>query len=125
MGRRCRGRVSHSFGLGPGAGGFRSLVAEITALRAEFLAEGVNHIVLCGMGGSSLAPEVITATAGVELTVLDSTEPGQVRAAVSDRLASTAIVVSSSPAPPWKPTPSGAFSSRSSRRPGSMPSPAL
>lgn len=71
------------------------LVAEITALRAEFLAEGVNHIVLCGMGGSSLAPEVITATAGVELTVLDSTEPGQVRAAVSDRLASTAIVVSS------------------------------
>ncbi|ALE92079.1 glucose-6-phosphate isomerase [Arthrobacter alpinus] len=71
------------------------LVAQITALRAEFLAEGVTHIVLCGMGGSSLAPEVITATAGVELTVLDSTEPGQVRAAVSHRLASTAIVVSS------------------------------
>lgn len=71
------------------------LVAEIIALRAQFTAEGVTHIVLCGMGGSSLAPEVITATAGVELTVLDSTEPGQVRAAVTDRLAQTAIVVSS------------------------------
>jgi glucose-6-phosphate isomerase len=71
------------------------LVAEINALRAAFTAEGVTHIVLCGMGGSSLAPEVITATSGVELTVLDSTEPGQVRAAVADRLAHTAIVVSS------------------------------
>ncbi|MHA7269106.1 glucose-6-phosphate isomerase [Arthrobacter sp. HLT1-20] len=71
------------------------LVEQIHALRAELAAEGVNHIVLCGMGGSSLAPEVITATAGVELTVLDSTDPDQVRAAVSDRLATTAIVVSS------------------------------
>lgn len=71
------------------------LVPAIEALRAEFAAEGVNHIVLCGMGGSSLAPEVITATAGVELTVLDSTDPDQIRAAISDRLANTAIVVSS------------------------------
>lgn len=71
------------------------LVEQITALRDELRAEGVNHIVLCGMGGSSLAPEVITATAGVELTVLDSTNPDQVRAAVTDRLATTAIVVSS------------------------------
>ncbi|MFC8304915.1 glucose-6-phosphate isomerase [Specibacter sp. NPDC057265] len=72
-----------------------SLPAEIAALRGELLAEGIDRIVLCGMGGSSLAPEVITATAGVELTVLDSTDPAQVRAAVQDRLASTAIVVSS------------------------------
>ncbi|MGN5732499.1 glucose-6-phosphate isomerase [Arthrobacter psychrochitiniphilus] len=71
------------------------LLEEITALREELRAEGINHFVLCGMGGSSLAPEVITATAGVELTVLDSTDPDQVRAAVSDRLATTAIVVSS------------------------------
>ncbi|WP_218711627.1 glucose-6-phosphate isomerase [Arthrobacter sp. BF1] len=72
-----------------------ALIEDITALRDELRVEGVNHIVLCGMGGSSLAPEVITATAGVELTVLDSTDPGQVRAAISDRLATTAIVVSS------------------------------
>ncbi|MDJ0358215.1 glucose-6-phosphate isomerase [Paenarthrobacter sp. PH39-S1] len=71
------------------------LVEQILALRQELLGEGVNHIVLCGMGGSSLAPEVIAATAGVELSVLDSTDPDQVRAAVSDRLVTTAIVVSS------------------------------
>ena len=55
----------------------------------------MTRIVLCGMGGSSLAPEVIAGTAGVELTVLDSTDPDQVRAALADRLAETAIVVSS------------------------------
>ncbi|WP_285724913.1 glucose-6-phosphate isomerase [Psychromicrobium xiongbiense] len=71
------------------------LVPQIAALREAFLAEGVNHIVLAGMGGSSLAPEVITATAGVELTVLDSTDPDQVRAAIADRLAESALVVSS------------------------------
>jgi glucose-6-phosphate isomerase len=71
------------------------LVPEILALRDKLHAAGVNHIVLCGMGGSSLAPEVITRTAGVELTVLDSTDPGQVLAALDDRLATTAVVVSS------------------------------
>lgn len=73
----------------------RPLVPEIVALRAELQAAGVDHIVLAGMGGSSLAPEVITRTTNVQLTVLDSTEPGQVRAALADRLASSALVVSS------------------------------
>jgi glucose-6-phosphate isomerase len=71
------------------------LVGEILELRDALKAEGVRRIVLCGMGGSSLAPEVIAGTAGVELTVLDSTDPEQVSAAVADRLAETAIVVSS------------------------------
>lgn len=73
----------------------RPLVPEIVALRDELRAKGVDHIVLAGMGGSSLAPEVITRTTGAHLTVLDSTEPGQVRAALGDRLASSALVVSS------------------------------
>jgi glucose-6-phosphate isomerase len=73
----------------------RPLVAEIEALREELRGQGVDHIVLGGMGGSSLAPEVITRTAGVELTVLDSTDPGQVLAALGDRLATTAVVISS------------------------------
>ncbi|MFE7631071.1 glucose-6-phosphate isomerase [Kocuria sp. NPDC057446] len=73
----------------------RPLVAEISALREEFAAEGVDRFVLAGMGGSSLAPEVITRTAGVELFVLDSTDPEMVGAALADRLERTAIVVSS------------------------------
>lgn len=60
----------------------RPLVAEITALRAELVAQGLTRVVLAGMGGSSLAPEVIAATAGVPLVILDSTAPGQVLAAL-------------------------------------------
>ena len=71
------------------------LVADILALRDKLHADGVNHVVLAGMGGSSLAPEVITRTAGVELTVLDSTAPGQVLSALGDRLATSVLVVSS------------------------------
>ncbi|TCK61127.1 glucose-6-phosphate isomerase [Curtobacterium sp. PhB136] len=73
----------------------RPLVPRITALRDELRAEGIDHVVLAGMGGSSLAPEVITRTAGVPLTVLDSTDPAQVTAAVTDRLDRTVLVVSS------------------------------
>ena len=71
------------------------LVAGIIALRDEFAAKGVNRFVLCGMGGSSLAPEVITQTAGVELVVLDSTDADQIGSALAGDLARTAIVVSS------------------------------
>ena len=49
------------------------LLPELSVLRTEHLGKGLSRIVLCGMGGSSLAPEVIAATAGVELVVLDST----------------------------------------------------
>ncbi|MCU1403730.1 MAG: glucose-6-phosphate isomerase [Glaciihabitans sp.] len=73
----------------------RPLVDDIVSLRDKLRAEGVNHIVLAGMGGSSLAPEVITRTYGIGLTVLDSTEPSQVIAALSDRLETTAVVISS------------------------------
>ncbi len=73
----------------------RPLVGAISALRSELLDEGITHVALCGMGGSSLAPEVICATHGVDLTVVDSSHPDQVRAAIGDRLASTVVVVSS------------------------------
>ena len=72
----------------------RPLVEPIETLRAELAAEGVDRVVLCGMGGSSLAPEVITKTAGVDLVVLDTTDPAQVRSALVE-LERTVIVVSS------------------------------
>lgn len=78
----------------------RPLVAEIEALRADLLARGVDRFVLAGMGGSSLAPEVITQTSGVPLVILDSTAPGQVLAALdgdaeTGGLDRTALIVSS------------------------------
>lgn len=71
------------------------LIPDILALRDSLLSAGINHFVLGGMGGSSLAPEVITKTAGAELTILDTTSPGQLLSALSDRLETTAVIISS------------------------------
>lgn len=78
----------------------RPLVPEIEALRADLVARGLTRVVLAGMGGSSLAPEVIAQTSGVPLVILDSTAPGQVLAALdgdveAGGLEQTVLVVSS------------------------------
>jgi hypothetical protein len=71
----------------------RALLPQLAELCAE-LAD-LDHVVLAGMGGSSLAPEVIARTLGRPLTVLDTTDPHQVRAALADRLDRTVVVVAS------------------------------
>ena len=58
-------------------------LAQLVALREEVRNEGFAHILLLGMGGSSLCPEVLKETFGIvpgwpELLVLDSTDPAQV-----------------------------------------------
>jgi glucose-6-phosphate isomerase len=73
----------------------QALIDEIVALRDDLVGRGLTHVVLCGMGGSSLAPEVICAAAGVPLTVLDSSHPDTVRGALADRLDESVVVVSS------------------------------
>ncbi len=48
---------------------------------AESLHNEVDHVVLCGMGGSSLAPEVLRRSFGVDwFHVLDTTHPKAIRA---------------------------------------------
>jgi glucose-6-phosphate isomerase len=73
----------------------RPLVDIVAALRTDFHARGLTHVVLCGMGGSSLAPEVMCAAARVPLTVVDSSHPDMVRDALADRLEESVVVVSS------------------------------
>ena len=73
----------------------RPLTGEIGELAARARADGLEHVVLAGMGGSSLAPEVITRTVGAPLTVLDTTDPHQVGRVLGDRLDRTLLVVSS------------------------------
>ncbi len=58
-------------------------------------AHHLTHIVLAGMGGSSLAPEVISKAYAEELTVLDTTDPDQIRKAIPANLAHTVVVVGS------------------------------
>ncbi|MCW2777745.1 MAG: phosphoglucose isomerase [Frankiales bacterium] len=77
----------------------RALLPQLQALAAELAGEGVDRVVLAGMGGSSLAPEVICKTYDRPLVTLDSTDPAQVRAALSLGVAAdlerTVVVVSS------------------------------
>jgi glucose-6-phosphate isomerase len=73
----------------------RDLLGEISELARQARADGLSHIVLAGMGGSSLAPEVITRTAGVPLTVLDTTDPHQAGRVLASGLERTLLVVSS------------------------------
>jgi glucose-6-phosphate isomerase len=93
----------------------RELLPQLAELRSEL--SDLTHVVLAGMGGSSLAPEVIARTLGLTrvptpgappglaaapsdsapapLTVLDTTDPHQVGAALADRLDRTLVVVAS------------------------------
>ncbi len=73
----------------------RPLLAEIDALRAQLWSEGIDRVVLCGMGGSSLAPEVVSRTYDVPLEILDSTNPNVVSRALAGDLRRTVVVVSS------------------------------
>ena len=71
------------------------LVPEIETLRDRLHADGVDRVVLCGMGGSSLAPEVICTAAERPLKMLDSSSPDVVRRALAGDLRRTVVVVSS------------------------------
>ncbi|MFA7498260.1 MAG: glucose-6-phosphate isomerase [Leucobacter sp.] len=77
------------------AGPAEETVREVASLRAALGREGVDRIILCGMGGSSLAPAVITRNAGVALEVIDTTHPAAIRRALAGDLSRTAVVVSS------------------------------
>src|SRR6516162_5269923 len=76
-------------------------IERLTAIREAARSAGFSHVLLLGMGGSSLGPEVIKTTFGAisgfpELHVLDSTDPAQVKAFENKvDLKNTLFVVSS------------------------------
>jgi glucose-6-phosphate isomerase len=71
----------------------RELLPQFDALAAKH--RDKSTVVLCGMGGSSLGPEVIAQTFGKKLFVLDSTDPNYIAHALNVDLAKTVVVVSS------------------------------
>ncbi len=73
----------------------RDLLPELDALSAWARSTELTNVILCGMGGSSLAPEVIAKTFKKKLSVLDSTDPDQIRAAIPADLRNTVVVVGS------------------------------
>lgn len=76
-------------------------VAELGAFAADVRADAFTDVLLLGMGGSSLCPEVLAESFGPQpgsprLHVLDSTDPAQVKALDARvPLATTLIVVAS------------------------------
>ena len=73
----------------------RALLGSLAVLASDAREDGLDHVVLPGMGGSSLAPEVISRTYSVPLTLLDTTDPHPVARTLGDRLDRTLVVVSS------------------------------
>jgi glucose-6-phosphate isomerase len=75
--------------------------ATFTALAADVKETGFKSVLLLGMGGSSLCPEVLAVTFGQQagfpaLHIVDSTDPVQVKAARDKvNLAETLVVVAS------------------------------
>jgi transaldolase / glucose-6-phosphate isomerase len=82
------------------AGGRSQWSEQLPAFAADVADDGINRIVLAGMGGSSLAPEVFATVfrdvGRTQMTVLDSTHPRTVAERLPDNdLDSTLVVVSS------------------------------
>jgi glucose-6-phosphate isomerase len=71
----------------------RELLPQFDALAAKH--RDKSAVILCGMGGSSLGPEVIAQTFSKKLFVLDSTDPQYVAHALNSDLSKTVVVVSS------------------------------
>jgi transaldolase/glucose-6-phosphate isomerase len=74
---------------------------ELKVLAEDVRNQGFTHAVLLGMGGSSLGPEVLAETFGVQkgspqLCVLDSTDPAQVRAVEAKADPATTLFIVSS-----------------------------
>lgn len=77
--------ISNRLGWLDAPAGMGTTIPRLQALRQTLLAEGYTDVLLLGMGGSSLAPEVFYNVfggdpAGLRLAVLDSTDPGAVLA---------------------------------------------
>jgi glucose-6-phosphate isomerase len=73
----------------------RSLLPELDALSAWARGLGLNQVVLCGMGGSSLASEVIARSNNKSLTIIDSTDPEQILFSLPKDLHKSLVIFSS------------------------------
>ena len=71
----------------------RDLLPTVDALAAKH--RDKKYVVLAGMGGSSLGPEVIAQTYQKQLFILDSTDPHYLQNALSTKLEETLVIVSS------------------------------
>lgn len=78
----------------------RAQVPALEALVAGARDQGIRHVLVMGMGGSSLSPEVTRRTfghaSGIELRILDSTDPVAVQRATDGVDPTTCLAITSS-----------------------------
>lgn len=70
-----------------------ALLPQLDALSKKF--SSLSRVILCGMGGSSLGPEVIAQTYKKEIFIFDSTDPNYAAHALNGDLSKTLVIVSS------------------------------
>jgi glucose-6-phosphate isomerase len=73
----------------------KNLLPILENLKTWSASKGHTRIILCGMGGSSLAPEVFGKCYKKSITVLDSTDPEQIAFALKDGVSKAVVVVGS------------------------------
>lgn len=96
-----RASIANRLGWLDAPNAMRAHLPELAAFAVAVRAEGFTDVVLLGMGGSSLAAEVLAsifppAPGAPALTVLDTTDPGAIRATLARlKLPRTLFLVSS------------------------------
>ena len=73
----------------------RELLPQLDALSAWSREFGHEVFILCGMGGSSLAPEVMAQVYKKKLIILDSTDPAHVKSVLDQDLSKSCIIIGS------------------------------
>ncbi|MBW6474499.1 MAG: bifunctional transaldolase/phosoglucose isomerase, partial [Anaerolineaceae bacterium] len=77
------------------------IINDVNKFRDEIVQDGFTHVLLLGMGGSSLAAEVMSLsfrghTEGLNLSIIDSTDPRQIKLAEENNpIGKTIYIVSS------------------------------
>jgi len=71
----------------------RTMLTQLDSLAAKY--RHLRKVILCGMGGSSLGPEVIARTFGKEIFILDSTDPNYISHALHGELENTLVIIGS------------------------------
>lgn len=93
--------VARRLGWVNGATWLAEHAAELEEFATEILRDGFEHVLLLGMGGSSLCPEVLSQCRPLpeylrSFEVVDSTDPGSITRIVTGKdLARTLVIVSS------------------------------
>lgn len=95
-GESARVEASQRLGWVTAAHHVAEVIEQATSLKAELQDINYDRVILCGMGGSSLSPQVMTIESAVPLIAVDSIHPDAINAHCSGDDLNRALVIVSS-----------------------------